>query len=339
MAAKITNATFVGDIGASADFLGPGAIEINRYQTEILDLVKRRFVLGQRINNTQATGQPSRYFEQTAIATATYTNPRVIAPTATQPVRVERPISLKALVAQINYSIFDVEVNQQQGVFAYLEAKDLTDTVDSVLKLHDQGLWVGNDTDLVLPQTTQYFGISGQIVTAPTVGTASPAVPSTYVVPATGSLVDNFKTAVAQMVNRNDFEVRPNALYMSPLLADLFDQEAKTVQLYFNEVEVVPGVIVKALPTQAGLLPLIPDPALTAITAPGTNSAGNANTLYTGFVLTEDLIEYHWLTSPVPRVFQLGLVGNLAGQFTVLKFGAVVAKGASYAHRALIVIR
>jgi hypothetical protein len=44
------------------------------------------------------------------------------------------------------------------------------------------------------------------------------------------------------------------------------------------------------------------------------------------------MIEYHWLTDPNPRVFQLGLTGSLAAQTVVVKFGAVVVKGPSYAH-------
>src|SRR6201993_1748994 len=151
MAGILKGPVAVGGINAAADFMGPGAIEINRYQAEILDLVRRRFVLGQRINQTPATGQPSRYFEQLAIPTAAFTDPRVIAATATQPQRIEQVVTLKALAAQINYSMFDVEVNQQQGQFAYLEAKDLTDTVDSVLKLHDTNLWNGNDSSLIIP--------------------------------------------------------------------------------------------------------------------------------------------------------------------------------------------
>lgn len=323
-------ATFVGNIQAAADYLAPGAIEVNRYQAEIFDLVRRRFVFGQRVNQVPATGQPSRWFEQTAITTATYTDPRIISTTASQPTRQERYVSLKALVAQINYSLFDVEVNQQQGQFAYLEAKDLTDTVDSVLKLHDLGLWTGSDTDLIQPTTNQYFGVSGQIFRAPTVGAVTP----TTSIASNGSLVDGFKTKVANMISRTDFEVKPSAIYLNPLLADLFDQEAKAVQLYFNEVEVIPGVIVKALPTQAGLLPLIPDASIA-----NTTAMGGATTLYTGFIISEEFVEYHWLTSPVPRVFQLGLVGNLAGQFVVVKFGSVVAKGASYAHTACYTTR
>jgi hypothetical protein len=322
MAGKtITPAHFAGDISAAADFFGPGAIEINRYQTEIFDLVRRRYVFGQRISHTPATGHPSRYFEQTAIGTANTTNPRAISATASQPIRLERPLMLKAIVGGINYSIFDVEVNQQQGQFAYLEAKDLTDQVDAVLKLHDQNLWTGADTDLVLQTSNDYFGVSGQITSAADVG----GFAHIATISSSGSLVDGVKTQVAVMAARTDYEVKPSGMYLNPTFGDLFDQEAKAVQLYYNEVEVIPGVIVKAIPTQIGLLPLIPDPALTVLPS-------GAQKQYTGFVLSEEFVEYHWLTSPIPRVFQLGLVSNLAAQFIILKFGAVVAKGPGYAH-------
>jgi len=43
-------ARMVNRMQAAADFLGPGAIETNKYQSEIFDLVKRRGVFGQRIH-------------------------------------------------------------------------------------------------------------------------------------------------------------------------------------------------------------------------------------------------------------------------------------------------
>ena len=313
-------------ISAAADYLGPGAIEINRYQTEITDMVKRRFPFGQRINQTMATGQPSRYFEQLAIPTASFSDPRALVTTATQPQRVERVLSLKAITSQINYGLFDVEVNQQQGQFAYLEAKDLTDTVDGVLKLHDANLWNGNDTDPLLVTSTQYYGVSGQIFT----GDATASGNTTLVIASTGSLVDGVKLQVATMANRQDYEVRPSAFYAPPLFLNLFDQEAKSFQLYFNQVEILPGVVVEGIPTQMGILPLIGDPSITVF----TGQAAGAK-LYTGFIISEDMVEYHYLTDPLPRVFQLGLLGNLAAQYVVVKFGAVIAKGATYAHTAV----
>jgi len=106
------------DLHAAADFMGPGAIEIDRYQTEIFDIVRRRAPFGQRIKNIPATGHPSRFFEQTAIASPTAANgfvdPRNIVAAVNSPTRVERSVPLKALVSQINYNLFDIEVGQQQ---------------------------------------------------------------------------------------------------------------------------------------------------------------------------------------------------------------------------------
>lgn len=319
------------DVSASASYLGPGAIEVDKYQPEIVDLVRRRFPFGQRIAQVPATGQPSRYFEQLGIPSAAFGNPRTLTPTPSQPTRVERVISLKAILAQINFGIFDVEVNQQQGQFSYLEAKDLTDTVDASLKLHDQALWIGNDTSLVAPTTSQYFGVSGQIVSAAAVnGGMTPL----QTLNATGSLVNQLKHQVSMMAARQDYEVRPDGFYTNPLFLDLFDQEAKAFQLYFNKVKILPGVIVQGIPTQVGIIPLIGDPA---ITVPNYNP--NSTNTYTGFLITEKLIEYHWLTNPLPRVFQLGLLGNLAAQYVVVKFGAVVAKASGYAHSAFVTTR
>ena len=158
------NAKFT-EIHAAADYIGPGAVEVPLYQTEITDLVQRRGVFGQRIKQVPATGHPSRFFEETAIPSPTaasgFVDPRNIVAPVVSPTRVERSVPLKALVAQINYNLFDIELGQQQSQFAYLQAKDLADTVDGVLRTHDVALWNGNDTSLSSPTTTQYFGAAG----------------------------------------------------------------------------------------------------------------------------------------------------------------------------------
>lgn len=321
------------NLQASADFLGPGAIEINRYQSEIVDMLRRRLPFGQRIDQAPATGQPSRYFEQLGLPSANFVPPRQLTSTASQPTRGERTAYLKAITAQLNFSIFDTEVNAQQGQFTYLEAKDLTDTVDAVLKTHDQALWNGNDTSLTIPTTDQYFGVSGQIINAPQGNVSNQAT-----IASSGSLVDGFKRQVAKMASNLSFEVRPNASYANGLALDLFDKEAKQYQLYYNKVEILPGVIVSGIPTQVGVLPLIADPSITVF-APNGGQAGDVNSTYTHFIVTEDMISYLWLTNPLPRVFQLGLQSNLASQYTVVKFGTVVVKGASYAHSVLFYTR
>ncbi|MFZ0563605.1 MAG: hypothetical protein WBD45_24520 [Terriglobales bacterium] len=317
------------DLHAAADFLGPGAIEINRYQTEIFDIVRRRGVFGQRMKQVPATGQPSRFFEETAIASPTATqafvDPRNMAPTLQTPTRVERTVPLKALVSQINYNLFDMEVGAQQSQFAYLQAKDLADAVDGLLRTHDVALWNGNDTSLSVPTTPQYFGAIGQIE----------AGGNTVTIGTTASIVDGLKGTIAEMVASSSFDARPTAIYANPVLLDLIDREMKAeFNVVLSTVQITGGITVKALSTQAGELPLIPEWALSYTGTPGT---GNA--VLPAYIVTEDLIEYHWLTEPNPRIFKLGLPNTLMTQSVVVKFGGVVVKGANYAHYEVLVNR
>lgn len=43
------------DIHSAADYIGPGAIEVPLYQTEITDIVRRNSIFGQRIKQVPAT--------------------------------------------------------------------------------------------------------------------------------------------------------------------------------------------------------------------------------------------------------------------------------------------
>src|SRR5271165_1857275 len=317
------------DLRAAADFLGPGAIEVDRYQTEILDIVRRRGVFGQRIKQVPATGHPSRFFEQTAInapaAAAAFVDPRNIVATVGSPTRVERSVPLKALVSQINYNLFDMEVGAQQSQFAFLQAKDLADSVEGLLRTHDVALWNGTDTSLSTPTTQQYYGAAQQINDGGNVVTIT----------TTQSIVDGLKSTVAQMVANSNYECRPTAIYANPVLLDLIDREMKQeFNVILSSTEVAAGLKVKALSTQAGELPLIPEWSL-----PYTGVPGSGTAVLPCYIVQEDMIEYHWLTSPDPRVFQLGTPSSLASQMVVVKFGGVVVKGASYAHYKVVVDR
>jgi hypothetical protein len=322
------NATFA-DIHAAADYIGPGAIEVPLYQTEIFDICRRSSPFGQRIKQVPATGHPSRFFEETAIpnpGTAGFVNPRAIVPVTVVPARTERSVPLKAIVSQINYNLFDIELGDQQKQFAYLQAKDLVDTVSGVMVTHDVALWNGNDTSLSTPTTTQYMGAVGQI---------SAAGGLTATIGTTASIVNGLKTAVAQMVASNGYHVRPTAIYANPVLLDLIDQEMKAeFNVVLNTGPITGGITVKMLSTQAGDLPLIPDWSLGYTGTPGSGTA-----VLPAYIVTEDLIEYHWLGDPTPRIFQLGLPNSLTYQYVAVKFGAVVVKGANYAHYQVLVDR
>src|SRR5512146_3053302 len=268
------------DLNAAADFIGPGAVEVNRYQTEITDIVRRRGIFGQRIKQTPATGHPSRFFEQTAIpspsAASAFVDPRNIVATVSSPTRVERSVPLKALVSQINYNLFDLEVGAQQSQFAYLQAKDLADAVDGLMRTHDVALWNGNDTSLSAPTTTQYYGASAQIDAGGNIAT----------VDTDDSIVDGIKSAIAAMVANSNYEVRPTAIYANPVLLDLIDREMKTeFNVVLSTTEVAAGLRVKTLSTQAGELPLIPEFALGYTGTPGSGTA-----VLPACIVSEDMV-------------------------------------------------
>ena len=316
-------------IHAAADYIGPGAIEVPLYQTEILDIVRRRGMFGQRIKQVPATGHPSRYFEETSIpspsSTSGFVDPRNIVAPLVSPTRVEMSVPLKALVAQINYNLFDMELGAQQSQFAYLQAKDLADTVDGVLRTHDVALWNGADTSMAAPTSAEYFGAAAQIA----------ASGNTVTIGNSQSIVDGLKSTIAKMVSNSSFGVRPTAIYANPILLDLIDREMKSeFNVVLNNKEITSGFTVKMLSTQAGDIPLIPERTLPCTGVPGAGTA-----VLPAYIVTEDLIEYHWLSDPNPRIFQLGVPGSLASQYVVVKFGGLVVKGANYAHYQVLVDR
>jgi len=137
------------------------------------------------------------------------------------------------------------------------------------------------------------------------------------------------------MLSNTSYGVRPTAIYANPVLLDLIDREMKTeFNVVLNTKAIEGGLTVKTLSTQAGDIPLIPE-----WTLPYTGTPGSGSAVLPAYIVTEDLIEYHWLGDPNPRVFQLGLPGSLASQYVAVKFGAVVVKGANYAHYQVLVDR
>ncbi len=316
-----------GSLKASADYLGNGAIEINKYETEILDIVRRESPFLKRFREKPSTGQPHRYFEQTAIAQAqfvTITNGAALGtPTASGPLRFERTVYIKAISAQTNISLFDADVTRQQGQFAGVEALDIADVAKACSRQAAFGIWNGSDTSLTTPTTNQYFGLLGQINQTAQIANGA-------------SIIDGIKAQVAYMAANFDFVVRPTAIGINPVLGDYIDREAKAQKITLSEM-VVGGVVVKSLATQAGILPLIPDPFLPKVAFGASQQYGFSSTSglnnYFAAILTEDMVEIPFVHggdgNPNPRVFQLGLVGGLLGQYVGIWFNSIVAKGAT----------
>jgi hypothetical protein len=321
-------------LSAAADYSGPGALEVPIFEREIVDLIRRNSIALDRIKPSPATGHPHRYFEQTAIATAAATDPRNISATASGPTRQERAVFIKAVVAQSNLSLFDRDVTEQQGQFASLQAKDVEDIISAIIVLRAQMFWAGTDTSLLIPTTTEWVGALEQVTLQATI-------------PLGSSIIDGLKTMVAEMVADTAhsalYKPKPTAIYMNPLLIDKIEKEAKASHIELKTMNVTVGVSVKAIATQAGDLPLIPDPYMPTDTASkyGFAAPPSGYNNYYAFITTESMIEIPNIgkgTDGKPRIFQLGLVGNLSGQFVGVQFDALVVKGYSYAHAAVAVI-
>lgn len=317
-------------LSAAADYSGPGALEVPVFEREIVDLIRRNSVALERTPHVPATGHPHRYFEQIAIATATSNDPRNLSATASGPTRVERAAFIKASVAQSNLSLFDRDVTEQQGQFATLQAKDVEDIITAIIVLRAHMFWNGTDTSLLVPTTLQWVGALEQITQQATI-------------PFGSSIIDGLKTMVATMMANQTFKPKPTAIYLNPLLIDKIEKEAKASHIELKTKDVTVGVSVKYLATQAGDLPLIPDPYMPTDTVGNygfaTPAAGLSN--YYAAIVTESMLEIAYIgkgTDGKPRIFQLGLTGNLAGQFVGVQFDALIVKGFSYAHAVVAVV-
>lgn len=322
------------DMAAAADFLGTGAIEVPEFESEIMDVVRRTSVFLNRVPSPPATGHPHRYFEQTDIARGGFTDPRNIVPGVASPQRVERPAFIKALVNQSNLSLFDKEVTEQQGRFASVVAKDINDIISGIEVIRAAAVWNGSDTSMTVPTTNQYMGGLRQITQQAQIAAGA-------------SIIDGLKAVVASMVSNQTFVVKPTAIYLNAVLGDYIDREAKAAHIELKDVEVAAGTTVTSINTQGGRLPLIPDPWMPTDAAGSNNYGfGAVPAGYKGYyavVTMESEIEMPYISgatqNPMPRLFQLGLIGSLGGQYVGIKFDTIIFKGPSYAHAVVQVLR
>lgn len=321
-------------LSAAADYSGPGALEVPVFEREIVDQIRRTSIALDRTPHVPATGHPHRYFEQTAIAIATSTDPRNISATPSGPTRQERAAFIKASVAQSNLSLFDRDVTEQQGQFAALQAKDVADIISAIIVLRAQMFWAGTDTSLLIPVTTQWVGALDQVTLQATI-------------PYGSSIIDGLKTMVAEIVADTAhtalYKPKPTAIFLNPLLIDKIEKEAKATHIELGTMDVVAGISVKYLATQAGNLPLIPDAYMPTDTTSkyGFTAPPSGYSNYYAFITDESMLEIPYIgkgTDGKPRVFQLGLTGNLSGQFVGVQFDALIVKGYAYAHAVVAVV-
>lgn len=303
----------------ASDFIGTGAIHLPVFEREILDLTRKRGVAFQRIKTKKATGHPTRYFERNVEVNKTaFINPRSITHAMdTVPNRIEKSANIRALVNGITFTKFDVEVTQDQGLYTELQAVDLQEMIIDMGRKQDAAIWTGAATSLTDGASAEYCGLLTQITKTGTIGN-------------TTRIIKAIKTAVAELLASKDYEVKPTAIYLNPMTLDLIENEEldATDKQKWYEVEVVAGIKLRGVMTAAGILPLIPDPFMPIADGGTTND-------HRIVIVSEDLLERHYVKSEMPRLYQLGEVVDLSQRFVAVQFDTVIAKAAGYAHAVL----
>lgn len=316
---RVGQAQFV-DIAAATQFQGPGALITDDYQKEITDILRRKSVLDGRIEYVPATGDISTYYEQNTINGGDFVDPRNPSATATSNQKTPHGVKIKALTNQVNFGHYDVTLGRQQNNFADLQAKDLNDMLNGIALAHGKALWRGNDTNLSAPTTLQYVGLASQITNTFTVGVGS-------------SIVSAIQAKVAAMAGSEKYEILNTAVYIHPIAHYHMTEEVRMavesgkMSDPFGKT-VVAGLEVQTIMTAAGLLPIIPDPFIPS----NVNVTNSGNTDYGIAIVTEPMLEYHYVGEKGMFLFELGTTNNLKEQFVGIKYGAPVAKGPSYAH-------
>src|SRR6185369_10723036 len=77
-----------------------------------------------------------------------------------------------------------------------------------------QDVLAGTDTSMSSPTTLEWMGVLAQVTQQFTIALGA-------------SIIDGIKAQIALMVANQTYVVRPTAIYVNPILADLIDQEAK----------------------------------------------------------------------------------------------------------------
>jgi len=317
--AQVTDTQFI-DLSAAAQIVAPGAIIVEEYQKEITDALRRNSVLDSRIRYVPATGDFSSYFEQNTINGGEFVDPRNPSATAISNIRTPHSLKIKAMTNQINYGHYDLQLAAQQNNWPELQAKDLSDMISGITLSHGKALWRGSDTSLSVPTTLQYVGLAKQIT-------------NTFSVASGSSIVAALRAKVAAMCASELYELRPTAIYIHPIGLNGIEEEER---LATHNQTIVPGLQktmvagmeVRAIMTAAGLLPLIPEPFMTS----AVNGTDITKTDYGVAIVTEPMIEYHYVGEKGIFLFEMGLVTDLQKKYVGIKYGAPVAKGPSYAH-------
>jgi len=314
------NAAHVLQSLQAATTFGNGAILIDEFDRAVFDDVLRRYVLWNRIDVRLAPGETTGGFDQTLTQTARSAPVRNLGFATTSPTRVARTRrDIKAIVADLEFGIFDLSVYQQQGRrFGNLEEKDINDMVTSCLRRWSTLAYTGD----VAFDANEWDGLRVLLGAGTTVAAAA-------------SIINAIAAEIVDMTNTSAKDVMPTAIYTNSQIVFRIEQELLKIgnKLVYAPIQVGQGVFqVAMLNTPAGTLPLIADPFNGVIS--GTPD------VYPTYILSEDKLSWQYVevlgeAGAEPKTFQLSDDTDLDRRFKTLQFGAMELLGGTNHHRRL----
>lgn len=324
-----------------ADYNTSHYIHLPVFQEGMLDEIRRDYTILNRIPAVPATGYPSRYWEQTKLPQNTsfvdvrgggtgftgYSKDTIDEDYG----RVEKALYLKCQVSRIKFTLFDKEIVQQQGesVAEALLDKDMRDMIVQFYRKKNDAIWNGTATSPQDSTTIDYCGLLTQI------GTAAATIASTDTTTKISTVI---RTEIAKQVADKDWDKKVTAIYANPLTIDILEQELEKEfpgYRFNNQTEILPGVTVTSIVTQAGRIPIIPDTYLPIKDVMGTGESASTvvKKVHHFVLMNEKMVERHYLTTPEPRVYKMGINKELLDDYIAICFDAIVLKG----HSAFIV--
>lgn len=325
--AKFISAAQVADYNTSHYW------EFPEFQQGLLDFQNRNLTILPRIKTTPATGQPSRYKEQTKLPhNATFVNPRTGVADGDYGLktinddygRVERVAFLKCMVSRIQYTFLDTEIVKQQGQEVDLLAKDMTDMLNDFYMTQNDKIWNGAGTSADDSTSTEYAGILNQVKTKTAVAT-----PYDFTTKQGTMVTDAIRAQIAKQLADAKYNVWPTAVYADPIMVERIVNEERdrdgVRQLIPDSMTLANGWKVPTINTAIGNLPLISDAALKT-----TDDSDKKK--HTIAIVNENLIERHFLTSATPRIFKMSMNSKLLDDYIAILVDALVVKGADCAH-------
>jgi hypothetical protein len=297
-----------------------GAILIDEYDNIIFDDVLRKYPLWNRIDKRPAPGETTGGFDQTGVPTGRSAPVRNLGYTATSPTRAARTRrDIKAIVSNLEFTIFDRSVYQQQGRrFGNLEAKDVNDLNTAVMR-HWQGLAYDGD-DGVDPN--EFDGLKALI------GAGTTVTQST-------SIIKAINEEIVSMTNTSTKDVMPTAIYTNAQVVWHISLELLKMgdRILYAPIQIGSTVFqVAQLATPIGFLPLFADPYNGVV-------SGTPNS-YPTFIVSEDKLSWQYvevlgMAGADPKTFEIALANDLDQQYSTLMFGAMELLGGTDHHSRL----